>query len=326
MSFKIIVPHQFTEAELGNSNIVAEPAWASATAYAVGDIVSHTRPENVSNQFANGDFECVATIDGITDPQSSTPPAESEGFWVYLGPENRHRAFDVQVGVGQDRVIDTVSSKDGAIVFGANISTPIQAAAYINVTGTHGQVRSAGETDDGSGGAIPTTVTDVSFDLIDRSGTAGSFFNWLMRPIIRQKNKILFDLNINANTNFFVDLINSGSTASAGAIVFGRTHDIGTTALDAGWRLNSRSFKSFDGLTNSLVRRLPGNSVTCEVKIPEGEEEYVRLLLEQIDGTAAVFVPLEDRPDLSVYGVLTNVQTTAKTKEHTFLSITVERL
>lgn len=326
MSFQIIVPHEFTEAELGTSNIAAEPTWAASTAYSVGDIVKHTRPANVSNQFVNGDYECVQAIDGTTDPQSSTAPADSEEFWVYLGPENRHRAFDIQIGVDQDRVVETVSSKSGSIIFSANISTPIEAAAFINVSATGGQVRSDDESDDGDGGTIPTTVTDVEFDLLDRSGVASSFFNWLRRPIIRQRNKVLFDLNINANTDFFVDLLNSGSIASAGAIVFGRVHDIGTTGLEAGWRLNSRSFRSFDGFKTSLVRRLPGNSIVSEIKINSGDEEYTRLLLEQLDSKAAVFIPFEDRPDLTVYGVLTNVQTTARTKDHTFLSLEVESL
>ncbi len=335
MSFKILVPHVFTEAELSGSTIALASDWAASTAYAIGDIVAHAHPVGVSAQFSKGEYECVATIDGITAPQSTAAPPDSEAFWVYLGPENRHRAFDVQVGVDQDRVIETVSSNPNGITFDGKISTPIQGLALINVDALEGDFTAPtfGGADDGNGGSIPTTDTDFTFDFLDRSGVASSFFNWLTRPIIKQKNRVFLDLNVVAGVSFGLDLRalplgepDTGKLVTVGAVVMGRVHDIGTTALDAGWRLNSRSFKSFDGFKNSLVRRLPGNSVTCEVKIPEGDAEYVRLLLEQIDGTAAVFVPLEDRPDLSVYGVLTNVQTTAKTKEHTFLSITVERL
>lgn len=336
MSFKIIVPHVFTEAELTGSTVTLESDWAASTAYSVGDIVVSAIPDGIASQFPNGEYECVAAIDGTTSPQSTTAPADSEAFWVYLGPENRHRAFDVQVGVDQARVIETASTNPDGITIDGKIPTPIQGIALINIDALEGEFKAptfSGGSDDGEGGIIPSTVTEFDFDFLDRSGVQSSMYYWLTRPLLRQNNKIFLDLNVMANVDFALKLraqpifeVDTGKLVRAGAIVMGRVHDIGTTELDASWSLRSRSFKSFDGFKNSLVRRLPGNSVTCEVKVPEGDAEYTRILLEQIDGTAAVFIPLEERPDLSVYGVLTSVQTTARTKEHTFLSLTVESL
>lgn len=320
---KIIVPEVFGEnSSFSTIGATTNPDWAQSAAYSVGDVVESSRPSGISSQFDNADFECVQAIASGEFPDADDHPANTPTHWVHLGPPNRFAALDVQSGVGQQRVIETSTKASAApslIRYVLNPTSVVHSIAFMNTNATSVDI----ELSDNGDREFSYSET---FEFPDISNVDGSLYRWLTNEIVRSKNLVVEELNVFASQSATIKINTTSELAEIGAIVLGRSIEIGTTLGDPVWDLRSRSFKELDGLTNSIVRRFPSNSVRIDVQVSRNDAERVRQVLERIEGIAAVYVPDSSRPELTTYGVLTGSPITSTYHGLATLSLRVESI
>lgn len=319
MTFKVIKPIALSDSDfttplqtttLFGYDITGGP-------HSVGDRVLANRPPTAPDQFNLGAFECVAAWPGGT---SFDDPANNPDSWVYLGPSFDAAAYDVQIGVDQQRVVNTLSIRTlaGDWITSFVAPSPITAIAFMNFEGAD-TLR-----------VDVNSVTIVSEAVRDTAQTNSSFYRYMRVPPLLERNRVFTDLSIEAGDTVSVYLQRSDPTAtsliSIGSVVIGLEVFLGETTQRPQWALRSRSVKENNGLTNTVVRRFPGNAVTAETKVPAGNANYVRQVIEALDGLATVFIPSEEHPEFTTYGFIADCRETGVVRDVTFMNIRVEAI
>lgn len=304
---KVIIPHSITAANVTAKSIATEATYSSSSAYSEGDEVLGS--DSLAYQFIGPDGAAGNHADPVTDGQTD---------WVFLGPPNYLRPFDQQIGVDQDRVIETVATDANEITYTIDSIGTVWGAAFLNLRAVSVRLFATE--------SVEGDIYDETYTLDDNALLNSSMFRFLTYPIDRQREYVLSDLNFPSGSEIGIEIANTGGTAQVGAIVLGRVEEFGVTGVDAKWSSSSRSFIQFDGFKTSIVRRFPASRLTAEIKIPTGSESSVRRRLEDLEGVPAVFIVDENKPEYTVYGVFTSAVVTGRAKDHAFLSLTVETI
>lgn len=286
---KIIKPHTIAEANITATNIPDDVVYDNATAYTVGDTVLYTADTEELL------WQCSADTTG-------NAPETGSAFWFNIGPAKKLCPFDLQVGVDQYRVIETVATHADSITYTIE--------ALERVTGIYMEGLVA---DNVAITAVQDGVTelDTSYDMQDRTQYNGSFYRWYYMPISIEDTYTDTEMNIPAGATFNITITKTGDTAEVATIVLGLVEEYESTRIGATRSISSRSVKKAEGLVNSLKRRLPSKKVSYPVIVQNYEGHGLMSLLDDIDGTTAVFIADESRPELTVFGFHTSANMTA---------------
>lgn len=335
MTFKVIVPHVLSDyvnssAGLVNNivdhdavpEITGQTDWSSGS-IAAGAIVSI---DAVSAGFTGYQFERRVyqnVSDTAQTPADEAALAADTANFVFLGPENFARPFDVQVGLDQERVIQTQAdslgavhgSGDGQLFYEFAEMPPIQGVAFFNMDATFARIY----TDD--------VTTNEIYYFNDEAPIASDYYEFHIKPPLREKSLVATDLNLIALSEFNLSIRNEFGAAKAGSVIFGHVWDLGVTLMDAERSSRSTSFVQFNNTTTSIVRRMPRNGIDLQVKVESGREKGVQRILDDLEGVSAVFIPDEvNHPGLTTYGVLRGVSESYRYKQNVFLTLRVEGL
>lgn len=305
MTFTVLTPYTITTAEIDATNIATEPNYSAVATYAVGDEV------------LGSDGQAYQYV-GAPGSTHDSPTADAQTDWALLGPPNRLRPFAVQVGVDQPRVINLVAENSDTITYTISGLGTVLGIGFERVEARSISLRVT------SDGGATGDIYDATYNLRDLANVAGSLFRWLTLPINLERRYALTGIYWPPNCDIEITIDNTGGTARVGAIVIGLAQELGATLTRPGWDLESRSFESFDGIKASLVKRYPGGGIEAEVKVPNSGAAAVRQVLEELSGSAALFIGDTSQSAYTVYGILDGrVRITGETREHAFLSIRV---
>lgn len=303
MTFTIITPYSIGPDEIDAKNIATEPTYSGSGDYDLGDVV------------LGSDGRAYEYI-GTPGTSHANPVTADQTDWVWIGPPNYLRPFAIQIGIDQPRVINLVAQRADTITYtisglGAVLGIGFERLAAQSITL---RVTSVGGT--------TGDIYDATYDLLDLANINDSFFRWLTLPINRERRYSLTGVYWPAGSTIEITIDNTGGTAQVGAIVIGLAQEVGATLNRVSWSLESRSFESFDGTKASLVKKYPGGGVECEVKVPQSGAASVRQVLEDLSGTAALFIASPGLSEWTLYGILEGrVQITGETRDHAFLSM-----
>lgn len=301
---KLIRPCQVTETNIVATNIPDDQRWDSATNYAKNDTVLHL----------------VAGEDVLWEAASAnvnSEPSNESTVWVNIGPAKKLCPFDLQVGLDKYRVIETVASRTDSITFRLS---GLKRISGIYMDGLNASSVAVNAVIDGN------TVLDLAETLTDRSAYNGSFWRWCFTPIVRAKEFLKTGLNIPENAELEITLAFPGSTVEVASIVLGAVEEYPSTRLGASRTIKSRSIKKTDGLVNSLKRRPPSRKVTYPIVVRDNRGEAFANLLDDLDGTAAVYIGSEKHPELTVFGFHTSATLIAEGAGRSEFTIEVESL
>lgn len=304
MTASVIVPYEVTAAEITATNVALEAVYSSGESLTKGD-VRRVDESIYEYRGANGTTHDSPTDDGQTD-------------WVFLGPANRYRPFDIQRGVEQESVIATQVENADTITYTLTGLGRIMGISFENITAISARVKITDPT--------LTVVYDETHVLSDLANYGTSWWDYLNLPLIPRRELRITNLNAPPNSTIEITIDNTGEVAKVGAIVLGLVQTLGAALLEPSWAISSYSVRSFDGFKRTLVRLNPGESLSCDIKIPSGFEPALKNVLKDLDGIAAVWIMSPDHEQFSTYGVLESVTETARARQHSFLQLRVEGL
>ena len=304
VSAKFIQPYTVTAANILATNLADEPLYSAGANYAQGDIV---RVDQSIYEYrgTNGTTHASPTETGQTD-------------WVFLGPMNKLRPFDLQKGVDQESVILTQAENADSITYTINGLSRISAVAFENV---EAQTIRLVVTD-----ATLGEIYDITYQMRDLANYVNSWWDYLNLALVPEQAYRNTALNIPPSATIEVTVSNPGGTAKVGASLMGYEQGLGSTMLRPSWSLNSYSFRQFDGFKRTLVRLNPGEAISADVKLPLGAGYGVRQALKSVDGIASLWEFSQTNEGYTVFGVLESAVITAETAQHEFLNIKIEGL
>lgn len=236
----IIPPVTINDAILSATNIVEDdaPVWDNTTSYGLGDNV-------IDNHSV---YESLITGNVGNDPSTSSLS------WLRLGATNRYKAFDQRIG---DRVVNA-DSVTYTIDHNGEFLTAVAAFGIVGAT------MEIEVTDPTEG-----VVFFKSYPLLDNSEVT-DYYSYFFSPVGVQEQEVLeveIPPYLNASTK--VTILNTGSVAEVGQLVFGRLIGIGVATFGVGLSLKDYSRKERDAFGNPIiVERAFAQNVDFPVILP----------------------------------------------------------
>ena len=294
----VLQPIEVLPANITASNVALETAWSAGT-YALGDQVRHND-----------------TLWEVSATTTTEEPSDTATGWFSLGPANRYRPFDLQVGLDKYRVIETVTTNADTIEYTLDGMAIITGFAMFGLAAKTVQIV-----------ATETTYGDLlneTYTVGDGTQYNGSFWRWFFLPIVPKQEVYDFGIVIPAGATVDIIIDNTGGTAEVGSICLGLVNRFGTLMSKPKRSKSSRSVFRTEGTLTSVIRRMPSSTVSFDLALTNPASFWQAM--DALDGVAAVYLGREDMPELIIYGVHTNVDTTADTREITFANLRVQGL
>lgn len=205
------------------------PLWASATAYEKGAYV----------MWKHHIYRAAAANTGV-EPGAEVKPEDDDGTWfpkwVDYGLTNRWRMFDEKIG--------TSTTAEDAIVFTITPSSPVDSAAFFGVDAA----------------AVTVTVFDPATGVVASKQTAPvitdnitDWYAYFFSPIELREDFVLSGLPASNYYALEVRLEKPGGTVKAGAVVMGRTEEIGDALHGSSVGIIDYSRKERDTFGNAII-------------------------------------------------------------------------
>lgn len=205
------------------------PAWNPATAYAKDAYV----------MWKHHIYRAAAASTGV-EPGAEVRPEDDDGTWfakwVDYGFTNRWRMFDEKIG--------TATTADGAIVFTITPDSPVDAIAFFGI--------------DAAG--VTVTVFDPATGVVASRQTAPvltdgitDWYAYFFNPIELLEDFVLLDLPASRYYALEVRIEKPGGTVKAGAVVMGRTEEIGEALHGSSIGIVDYSRKERDTFGNAVI-------------------------------------------------------------------------
>lgn len=266
----VINPTPITDANFVSSTVPesATAAWASGTTYAAGDRVSVAANHTL--------YQSLQASNTGHDPATAT------AWWVAVQPTERWAMFDGAIST------ETAATGTISVVLAPGIT---DAVALVGMTG----ISSATVTMTDDGATVFTATEDLSGSIPD---WAAYFFD----PIVFRSFAIVS--NLPAYLSGIVTVTLTGSSAiSIGALVVGRSVQIGDVSYGAKVGIIDYSKKTVDDWGNTVVsKRAFSKTSDLTVYIPRARLDYLIAVLSDLRSTPAVWVGHENIESLLIFG------------------------
>lgn len=310
MTFEVITLSEITQADITDSRVQStqdRTFGLTAPPNSIGDIVAD-----------DNKLWIALEVDITTSPETKS------GKWQYAGPADFLKPFDIQIGTDQERVTETVALGAGEGPDTEDrIGYTITAPSTITGLGFFGLKASSVEV---TATLNAETVFDKTYVPRNVENYGGSLYRYLHIPPRSEDQIADFAVNIPIGSTIDILISRIGYVAEVAAICFGRTRRYGTAADNSSKDIISRSITENNGLTTTLVRRVPSTRTSFDLTLTMGAGEGLYRALEEIDGVAAVFGATDARPDLLTYGFHTSARRTYLMNETSRMTVEVEEL
>lgn len=322
----LIVPAPVTMATLLSSSVPVDdaPAWASGTAYAVGDRV--LRNARVSTYLVSRVgvtmptvFEAVAATTGkdpalaanVVGSRQADGTRNTAGPWARVGVAAAWRPFDGRQG---ER-----ASATGSLSYEIALTSQVNAVALFRVGGGEARVR------------VLSSTGSLLYDSIEPAVDASHLTDmWLYltgTPIAR-RTIVFSGFTAPAGSTLEVSLTGSG-TQQLGEIVAGRSYRLGRLLVDPEVGYDDYSRIEYDDLGElTVIRRGFAERATFSLHLDAMEVERTLALLSAQRGLPAVFHGGDDltRAGLTVLGLVEAPPFRIATADIAFVQLTVKGL
>lgn len=273
------------------------PVYNAATAYLVGVRVRYN-------------YRIYESLQGSNTGHT---PSTSPTWWLDVGPDNMHAAFDTQ--------ISTVSTATTKMTFVVKVGT-VDSVALINMSAVTARV----------------TVYDQTAGTYSRylAGLTGlEVYDWyqyfFFDPLIKRTQVVITDIPTTTNAYITIELEgNPGDTVSLAQAIFGLVEDLGGTQYGATAGIIDYSIKSTDDFgTVTFVKRNYSKRLSAQVFVDNSKINRVQRLLYDIRATPVVWVGTET-PELEeasvVYGFYKEFSTAIEYPSFSLCSLEIEGL
>lgn len=272
------------------------PLWDEEATYAETDEVMHEHRV----------YMAAAENTGVEPGKETEFPHK----WVDMGVTNRWKMFDEKVG--------TVTTNPESIEFSVTPNSPVDAVAFFDVDAS----------------AVEVTVYDAATGIVAHRQSApvltdgiGDWYAYFFSPIELRRDFVLSDLPASTYYSLDVRLLKPGGTASAGAIVMGRTFKIGTTLQGSGVGIIDYSRKERDAFGNSIVvERAFSKRADFDILMDTRDTGPVQRLLAKYRAKPLVWIGHEEVEATILYGYYKDFSIVIGGPQLSDCSITVEGL
>lgn len=260
---KVVRPVTVTPAMIKSSNLTeAHPSWASGTTYSIGQRVT---------------FD-LKTWESLTNSNLNNNPSTSPTHWVLIGTSNTFALFDGQ--------ISSTSTRSSSITVTVEIGAS-DVISFLNLIGSRVDVTVR----DSLGGNI---IYQASQSL--QGDTVIDWYQYFFFDYLSQRSQAVFQSIptefLTAHATF---TITGTGTVSVGAVVFGRSVDLGSTQYGASAGIIDYSRKETDTFGNTtFVRRNFSKRMQANVMVNNPNLNRVQRLLYDIRSTPTLWLGTDD--------------------------------
>lgn len=277
---RFIRPIEVTPAKLTSSNVpeTDHPIWSATATYGIGDkvILDHRS------------YEAVAAVPAGVKPGAEVVTKDTPAKWLDIGATNRWKMFDEIVG--------TLTTNPGTVSVTIQPGSVVNSLALINVQGESVNVVMTDP--------IEGVVATRTYTLID--GAVDNWYDWFFEEIEFRTNLVVLDLPAYGTASLTVTVTSSG-IAGIGALVVGKTADIGTALYGTGVGIDDYSIKERDGFGGWIVTEKPfSDTAKFPVAIETDRVAKIKRMLAEVRAKPVVWVGEESYEATILYGFFTS--------------------
>lgn len=233
-------------------------------------------------------YEALAAVPSGVKPGAEVVTTEIPAKWLDIGATNRWKMFDEIVG----RLITNPRSISGAI----QPSAVINSRALINVQDESVTVVMNNPTEG--------IVASRTYSLID--GSVDNWCDWFSAKIEFRTSIVALDLPAYGTPSITVTVTSSG-TAGIGALVIGKTADIGKALYGTGVGIDDYSKKERDPFGSWIVTEGAfSDTAKFLVAVDTNRVSKIKRMLTDIRAKPVVWVGEENYEATILYGLLTS--------------------
>lgn len=272
-------------------------AWNSGTTYALGNKVRYN----------------YRIYESIQNSNTNNTPAPISTWWLDIGPDNMHAAFDNTVSTSSTAVTQmTFVLKLGAI----------NSAALINVDASTSRITLFDPTE----GLVYTSSEGLAVSEIL------NWYDYFYDPSIIERTQIVYP-NIPSYVNSVITVRLDTSVAadvSIGQALFGILSNLGGTQYGANTGITDYSVKNTDEFGNiTFVERAFSKKLSAQVFVDNTQLNKVQNLLVSLRAKPSVWIGSEDakfEETLVIYGYYRDFNTVISYPTYSLYSLEIEGL
>lgn len=172
-----------------------------------------------------------------------------------------------------------------------------------------------------------TVVWTNSYTLVDESGVV-DFYTYCFSDFVYKPSLYVEDIYLSTGV-LKVEIINTGSTAKCGRLVYGRSHYVGKTLYSANLGLESYSVKQTDAFgTETLIHRGAVKLDSYKINILASQTERLRRVAVEYDAIPLLFIMDEsdttNTGHLLNYGYWQNMSMLLSNPRNSTISLTIK--
>lgn len=273
---RFIRPIEVTPAKLTASNVpeTDNPLWLPGPTYSLGNKV----------MLDHRNYEALAAVPAGVKPGAEVVTDATPAKWLDLGATNKWKMFDEIVG--------TLTTNQGSVSVTIQPGAVVNSLALINVRGESVTVVMTDPTE----GVVATR----EYSLID--GAVDNWYDWFFEEIEFRTSIVVLDLPAYGTASITVT-VNSSGMAGVGALVVGKTAEIGTALYGTGVGIDDYSTKERDRFGGWIVTEGPfSDTAKFPVLVDTARVTKIKRMLTEIRAKPVVWVGEETYEATILYG------------------------
>ena len=296
--------HGFSDDEiLKVSSSTTLPAGLSA---GVGYYITQTTTDSFKLSLVRGGSPIVCTTTGtgthtatvshhrlyqrLVSDTTATPPHKDAVNWVYIGDTNRWLPFD--------SMVTSAAQNTDSISYVIDVVGRANAVGVINMLGASSETITVQD----PGNSFATVYTNT-VALATRLGPLNSWYTYFFTPVLSKYNFTDFNLPAVNNPRITVTLTGTGNTVSLGALVVGRSTNIGDSLYGTDVGITDYSVKSQDAYGNfGITPRSYSDTATFQILVDRVSVDGIKKVLTSVRATPCVFAGSDSYDSTVVFG------------------------
>jgi hypothetical protein len=307
--------------------------WSSSTQYNPGDRISYVKDGVYYGVFdaVNPSIENPDAPITVSEPPTTIPGISTSAYWNYRADPNVYSVLDKKISS------QTIGSQNitGVLKFNGSIAKTIDSYAFLNLFGDRVIISIF------TGNPVLTSSTSLVTSLVVplRSTQVSDWYQYFYTEVdsFTDKTQVVSTgvktpegqpLPVSGYICFTV--LSTTSVASAGAISYGQSFDIGQAQYGLSAGIIDYSTKEFDEFGDvTIVERDYSKRLSAELRIEKSKVGQVQRLLYSIRSKPVIWVASDDPAyeDLGVlYGFIRDFSTSINYPTHSMCSLEIEGL
>lgn len=250
--FSVIQPAQITDANLVSTTVLEddEAVYSEITPYGIGNRVLLGAPQH-------------AIYESLSAGNEGNFPPTSPAHWIYVGPTNAWKAFDLSGGT----VLEAPGSDLDPLEFKVS-GDRINSIALVGLQASWVRIQAYN--------AIEGTYYDKTTELLDNA-VVNDWFDYFFSEINRATEVLALDIPPVMASEYTVQISDTSETVRLSTFVMGQKVNLGFTEFGAQVGIIDYSRKAVDQFGRaSLEQRAFSDRMSVSMELPKGIVDSVR--------------------------------------------------